>query len=331
MMTRRRSKTMANLKMLMTLPVVTFLLISFSTYYAEENQISPVSYQEILADNYPSLPPPPLANETHKATVTTSPQSNQYPSEMKKDPYVVVDKMPVFPGGDNELLKYIADNTRYPESAIANNISGRVIVKFCITETGKVDKATVLKGIDKALDAEAIRVVSSIPAFVPGSNKGITVPVWYMVPVAFSLKKDEPAPAPPPVTVSVVKSAEKTAESASAGENPEQKDPYDMPTFVAEKMPAFPGGDRELLKYLAKNTRYPASAEENKITGKVTVKFCVTETGKVDKVSVLKGVHPDLDAEAVRVISGLPDFEPGQQGGKEVPVWYMVPVTFTIR
>jgi protein TonB len=103
------------------------------------------------------------------------------------------------------------------------------------------------------------------------------------------------------------------------------------PFVVVEEMPMFPGGDAELLKYIAEHTNYPEVAKENNIQGRVIVRFCVTSKGGVNQVSVLKGVDPELDAEAIRVVTSLPPFKPGKQGGKPVPVWYMVPITFTLK
>jgi len=103
------------------------------------------------------------------------------------------------------------------------------------------------------------------------------------------------------------------------------------PFVVVEEMPMFPGGDPALLKYISEHTQYPEIAKENNIQGKVIVRFCVTPKGGVSQVSVLKGVDPELDKEAIRVVNTLPAFKPGKQGGKPVPVWYMVPINFTLK
>ena len=103
------------------------------------------------------------------------------------------------------------------------------------------------------------------------------------------------------------------------------------PFVVVEEMPMFPGGEAALLAYIGEHTQYPEVAKENNIQGKVIVRFCVTSKGGVDKVSILKGVDPELDAEAIRVVGTLPAFKPGKQGGKPVPVWYMVPINFTLK
>jgi protein TonB len=106
----------------------------------------------------------------------------------------------------------------------------------------------------------------------------------------------------------------------------EEQEPF---TFV-EEPPMFPGGDKALLKFIAENTVYPAEALENGIMGKVFIKFAVSAEGSVNRLEVMRGVHPLLDKEALRVVSALPKWKPGRQNGKAVPVWYRVPVAFEI-
>lgn len=105
----------------------------------------------------------------------------------------------------------------------------------------------------------------------------------------------------------------------------------DEPFVVVEEMPMYPGGEIELLKFIADNTQYPDSAKTAGIEGRVIVRFIVTKEGNVEGISVIKGVHPLLDEEALRVVSLLKDFRPGMQGGQPVNVWYMVPITFTLK
>jgi protein TonB len=128
-----------------------------------------------------------------------------------------------------------------------------------------------------------------------------------------------------------VKDEEVVEVVAEVKEEVQEEDPEATPFVVVEEMPMFPGGDIELLKYIGEHTQYPEVAKENNIQGRVIVRFCVTSKGGVSQVSVLKGVDPELDAEAIRVVNSLPPFKPGKQGGKPVPVWYMVPITFTLK
>ncbi|MCK5538910.1 MAG: TonB family protein [Bacteroidales bacterium] len=101
--------------------------------------------------------------------------------------------------------------------------------------------------------------------------------------------------------------------------------------FVVEEMPLFPGGERGLKKWIAQKVKYPAIARENDIQGKVFVRFVVTSSGKVDKVQIIRGVDPLLDAESVRVVKSLPRWKPGMQRGKPVSVWYTVPINFKLQ
>ena len=112
----------------------------------------------------------------------------------------------------------------------------------------------------------------------------------------------------------------------------EEKTPEPEKVFTAvEQMPAFPGGDAELMKYLSSHINYPPMAMENNIQGRVIVQFVVTKTGKVGEVRVVRGVDRDLDNEAVRVVKSLPDFIPGKMNGQAVNVWYTLPVTFKLQ
>ena len=112
----------------------------------------------------------------------------------------------------------------------------------------------------------------------------------------------------------------------------EEKTPEPEQVFTAvEQMPAFPGGDAELMKYLSTHINYPPMAMENNVQGRVIVQFVVTKTGKVGEVKVVRGVDRDLDNEAVRVVKSLPDFIPGRMNGQAVNVWYTLPVTFKLQ
>jgi protein TonB len=128
-----------------------------------------------------------------------------------------------------------------------------------------------------------------------------------------------------------VKDAEVVEAATEVKEEVQEAEPEEIPFVVVEEMPMYPGGEVELLKYIADHTNYPEVAKENNIQGRVIVRFCVTAKGGVSQVSILKGVDPELDSEAIRVVNSLPAFKPGKQGGKPVPVWYMVPITFTLK
>lgn len=98
-----------------------------------------------------------------------------------------------------------------------------------------------------------------------------------------------------------------------------------------EEMPEFPGGAGEMMKWLGKNIKYPAIAQENNIQGRVMVSFVVERDGSVSDVKVIRGVDPSLDKEAIRVVKAMPKWKPGMQTGKPVRARFNLPVTFKLR
>lgn len=106
---------------------------------------------------------------------------------MKDGAYQKVDVMPVFPGGDAALLKFIADSTHYPKDAKEKGIQGKVLARFMVKKDGSVSDVSIMQKASPSLDNEAIRVVKLLPKFTPGKLNGKTVPVWFMVPINFTL------------------------------------------------------------------------------------------------------------------------------------------------
>jgi protein TonB len=115
-----------------------------------------------------------------------TPTKNSKISKSKKI-YDVVDEMPVFPGGNGALLEYLATHVKYPVVAQKNGVQGRVIVSFIVECDGSITDVRVERSVDPSLDREAIRVVSSMPNWIPGKLKGSPVRVKYNVPIMFYL------------------------------------------------------------------------------------------------------------------------------------------------
>jgi bla regulator protein blaR1 len=179
MMTKQRSKSMTNLKMLIIMPVIALVMLAFST--CSEEKPSSEGQTGIMIEP-PPPPPPPVPGSRN--VIIEQPSSTDESAE----PFVVVEEMPVFPGGESGLLKYLGENIQYPESAKVKGIQGKVIIRFAIDNQGKITKEAVLKSVDPVLDEEALRVVRTLPRFEPGRQGGKAVPVWYMVPINFTLK-----------------------------------------------------------------------------------------------------------------------------------------------
>lgn len=109
-------------------------------------------------------------------------------SVAKDEVFMVAEQMPEFPGGMKELLKFLQDNLKYPESAMKNNLQGRVIVQFVVEKDGTPTEFNVVRAVNPDLDAEALRVLKTMPKWKPGMQKGEAVRVKYTVPVAFKLQ-----------------------------------------------------------------------------------------------------------------------------------------------
>ena len=114
------------------------------------------------------------------------------------------------------------------------------------------------------------------------------------------------------------------AQEVEVKEEPLEKDVY----TIVENMPEFPGGQDSMFYFLAKNIIYPKEAKEKGIEGKVYVNFTVNKDGSIGDVKVIRGVHPLLDNEAVRVVKSFPKWKPGIQRGELVRVSYNLPITF---
>ncbi len=111
----------------------------------------------------------------------------------------------------------------------------------------------------------------------------------------------------------------------------EEKVEDDKPLEFVEQAPSFPGGLEALNKFLSENIKYPITAQENGIQGRVIVKFVVSKTGDISNIQIFRGVDTSLDREAVRVVQAMPKWIPGKQKGKAVDVYFTLPVEFRLH
>ena len=123
---------------------------------------------------------------THKDEIIVE---EKKPEPKKEEIFTAVEQMPQFPGGEAELMKYVANHITYPTMAAENNIQGRVVVKFVVKKDGSVGEVQVLRGKDPDLDKEAVRVVRTLPKFIPGKMNGQAVSVWFTLPINFKLQQ----------------------------------------------------------------------------------------------------------------------------------------------
>lgn len=221
--------------------------------------------------------------------------------------FKVVEKMPEYPEGMTSMLKFLAQNIRYPEAAKKENIEGMVVVQFVIAKDGSIVDPHVVKGIGGGANEEALRVVKMMPKWTPGMQKGQAVNVQFNLPIRFQL------------------------EGANKVEEVEEvKVQGSREVFrVVERMPAYEDGQQGLVDFLAKNIKYPTLAKENGIEGVVVVEFIIETDGRVSGTKLMKGIGAGCDEEAVRVVN-LTRWTPGMQNNKLVPVKYTLPISFKL-
>ncbi len=248
------------------------------------------------------------------------------PSNDPNNPvFEVVEIMPEFPdGGMSGLMQFLSKNIQYPINAQKNHTQGRVTVQFVVNKDGSISEPKIIRGVDPDLDGEAIRVISLMPKWKPGMQKGQPVRVKYTVPVMFRLsddgQKEEYKPIPKIDETVVVGYASKQA--------PAEEDPV---FEVVENMPEFAGGMGGLMQYLSKNIKYPVEAQKAGIQGRVIMQVIIDKNGNVTNPKVTQPVDPLLDTEAIRVTASMPKWKPGTQRGMSVNVKYTFPIVFRLQ
>ena len=197
MMTMNKSSRWNTLRALAVVPVIALALLAFAnpksvaagvTSVQQDNAVqSEVQAPEpvqVEAANQPvevkAVPEAVEMNTEELAPVDTEPQS--------KKVYNSVEQMPEFPGGMAEMMKFLQQNIQYPANAAKNNVEGRVILQFVVEKDGQIGEVKVVRSVDPELDAEALRVVKSMPNFIPGRQDGKPVAVWYTIPISFKLQ-----------------------------------------------------------------------------------------------------------------------------------------------
>ena len=249
--------------------------------------------------------------------------------------FMVVEEMPEYPGGTTEMMAYLAKNIKYPTEAQQKNEEGRVIVQFIVGKDGKLSNIEISKSVSPSLDAEAIRVIKAMPDWKPGRQRGQAVACKFNLPINFTMDSFKGNNEGQQSDIHVVGYSQPTTGEERVNavyELPrEQENNNNNEIFqVVEKMPEYPGGTMEMLKFLQQNIKYPKQAQKDSIQGRVLVEFIIDKTGKVTNPSIVRSVSPELDAEAIRVINSMPQWTPGEQKGEAVNVEFTLPMQFRL-
>src|SRR5690554_5942980 len=269
MMNKTRSSTLKLAKYLLMLPVFFILIAVNSSYAGEKNQ----NMQE----------PPPVKKE------------------VTEDIFVVVEEQPEFPGGLDAMMKFLADSIVYPAEAKEKGIQGRVICNFVVMNDGSISDVEIVRGVDPVIDAEAVRVLESMPNWKPGKQRGQAVNVRFTLPVVFRLNapsdsNDDTSERVESKVIIDELMTDEAALSVSAGIRQ---------TYI------FPGGDGEFLRYISQNIRYPVIAQENGIQGLITATLRFRSDGNIGSVHAKpdSGDEAMLSKEVLRVLTSMPNWE----------------------
>ncbi len=172
MMTKKRNMAKSLTRMVFLVPAAIAVTMLFAFH----------SSDHLLAQQGLAMQDEPLPANAQRV---------DYTPVMQDEPvFTVVEEMPKFPGGNEALTKYMMSSIKYPENARKNGIQGTVFVTFVVEKDGRISNARVLKGVDKELDEEALRVVNAMPNWKPGKEKGKPVKVQFNLPVAYKLDKE---------------------------------------------------------------------------------------------------------------------------------------------
>ncbi len=207
MMTMNKSSQWKTLRALAVVPVIALALLAFANTKSVAAVVTASVPQDRAVQSEMQSPEPvqveaatqPVEAEAVPEAVemNTEEQATQETEPQSKKVYNSVEQMPEFPGGVAGLMRYLSENIKYPPEAAKNDIEGRVIVQFIIDETGQVGEVKVVRSVSDELDAEAVRVVKTLPKFEPGRQDGEAVSVWYTLPIVFKMQA-KPMPQPQP-------------------------------------------------------------------------------------------------------------------------------------
>lgn len=346
MMLSKKSSVRGLMKALYLIPAVGISLTAFAEtktiYVTADEEVTEAVTRGEVTENLAIVQEETVMEREAKAPEVVAQQDGD-----EEEVFMIVEEMPEFAEGEEALMKYLIESVKYPEEAKNKNIQGRVFVRFVVNKEGNIKDVKVERGVDPLLDAEAVRVVSAMPKWKPGMQRGQAVNVSFIIPITFTItedgwKKDERAaikqghnPAMADWTFVIdgkkgtMEDMEKIDKYKIAGiiNKDEEKTAYvylknpNGPTKVGDKMStsSYPGGDTEMRKYIANNIKYPSEAQEKGLTGTLFVQFRINEDGSLDNVEAVGNDAPQiLKDEAARVVKSMGKFIPATRDGENI-------------
>jgi len=224
-----------------------------------------------------------------------------------------------------DFYKFLGKNILYPKDAQENSLQGNAAIKFTL-KNGKVSDLSTNEDLGRGCDEEVMKSILSYKGFKEVENGKYLLNVAFRLSGADSEIKNEFSANP--------RGYKKLSQLTVTGFAPtsaisdEHEKVYDFVSI--EKVPDFPGGMKKFYEYLGKSIKYPVTAQNNNVQGKIFLSFTVEKDGELNDVQVIRGLGSGLDEEALRVIKGSPKWNPGIQNGDPVRVKYHIAVNFTL-
>ena len=264
MMNKTKSSSLKLTKYLLMLPLFFILIAANSMFAGEKEQ---------------SLPEPPPVKK-----------------DVTEEIFVVVEDQPEFLGGNQAMMKFLSDSIVYPEIAKENGIQGRVICNFVVMSDGSIADVNIVRGVDPIIDAEAVRVLESMPNWKPGRQRGQAVNVRFTLPVVFRLDA----------------ASDKDDDTSVRSESKVIIDELMMVkgnlsvTAGIQKSPVLQVSDENVLRYLSQNIKYPVAAQEKGVQGLITASMRFSSDGQVVRLIVQPETEEEviLSDEVLRVLKG---------------------------
>lgn len=304
MMMKEKSNPWARLRYLYVLPVAAVTLVAFARTESTSMEVSVCKVNDLSANKKADT-----SKNAEKASenmeIPTIPTQNKPEDEV----FMVVEKMPEFPGGPKALIKYLGNTICYPKDSQA--IEGRVVVEFIVDKDGSICNASIKKSASPELDKEALRVINSMPAWTPGEQRGKKVRVNYTLPIMFKLKREEKKEI-------ITKTVHKDTPLS-----PINKQDLDQ-------QPQFPGGAEAMTRFITERLEYSDALKLKTEVEVVLVFATITETGEIKEPTFFReSQYPQgIKDEATRVIREMPLWTPAQKDGKAVASVIGIPVVF---
>ena len=189
---------------------------------------------------------------------------------------------PMFPGGSGAMKSFISSSLQYPREAAEEDIQGLVVYTFVVELDGTLSDFDIIHRAHPLLDAEALRIIKSMPPWKPAVYNGKSVRARNYVPMYFKLNKNAPR--------STLSTAQKRKVVPI--------NPGEEVFTIVDQMPQFPTGDEGLGKFISEYIKYPSRAKEENIEGRILCSFIIRKNGDVSNIEVVDGLDYELDQEA---------------------------------